>query len=154
MYELYSKMMECGEMLHGLLIADPILYVDTAEHIREALSILPVPKLRVCVDIDNTLVTSPTTKWDYSTVEPIHEMIHNVQLWKAQGHTIILHTARRTETHKNNVGAAIADCARVTLERFQIPYDELLFGKPIADVYVDDKAYNPYLSHLDVFGLK
>jgi aminoglycoside phosphotransferase len=31
-----------------------------------------------------------------------------------------------------------------TLENFNIPYDEIYFGKPYADFYIDDLAINPY----------
>jgi tRNA A-37 threonylcarbamoyl transferase component Bud32 len=50
-------------------------------------------------------------------------------------------------THKGNVGAIIADIGKITintLEKFGIPYDELYFGKPYADFYIDDLAINPY----------
>ena len=52
-------------------------------------------------------------------------------------------TARRMKTHKGNVGAVIADVGTITfqsLERYEIPYDEVFFGKPWADIYVDDLA--------------
>ena len=48
-------------------------------------------------------------------------------------------------THNGNIGRVVADigrCTIETLERFNIPYDELCFGKPIADFYIDDKAIN------------
>lgn len=49
------------------------------------------------------------------------------------------------KTHQGNVGAVVADISKITidtLEKFQIPYDELYFGKPYADFYVDDLAVN------------
>ena len=52
-------------------------------------------------------------------------------------------------THKGNVGAILADIGEVTistLNKFEIPYDELFFGKPYANYYVDDLAVNPYVS--------
>jgi hypothetical protein len=59
-------------------------------------------------------------------------------------------------THANNVGRVTADIGRVTfdtLEKFNIPYDEIIFGKPIADVYIDDRAVNPFLNSLRALGL-
>jgi len=35
-----------------------------------------------------------------------------------------------------------------TLARFDVPYDELYFGKPVADVVVDDSAVNPLGGHV------
>lgn len=51
-------------------------------------------------------------------------------------------------THSGNVGAVIADIGAITinsLAQYGIPYDELIFGKPWADVYVDDLAVNANL---------
>jgi hypothetical protein len=59
-------------------------------------------------------------------------------------------------THKNNCGAVIRDIGKVTfdtLDEFKIPYDELIFGKPIADVYIDDRAVNPYLQTMESLGI-
>jgi capsule biosynthesis phosphatase len=103
--------------------------------------------LRYVFDLDNTLVTYPSVHKDYSSVRPIPKMIQLAQKLKADGHTIIIYTARRMATHHNNVGAVIKDIGRITmdtLERFAIPYDELIFGKPLGDIYIDDRAYNPY----------
>jgi len=83
-------------------------------------------------------------------------MISLVQRLHNEGHTIIIHTARRMATHKNNVGSVIRDIGRQTfdtLEKFNIPYDELLFGKPIADIYIDDRAINPYRNDIESMGL-
>ncbi len=55
------------------------------------------------------------------------------------------------KTHKGNVGKIIADIGKVTidkLEEFGIPYDELLFGKPHADRYIDDLGVNPNMQDI------
>jgi DevC protein len=49
------------------------------------------------------------------------------------------------KTHKGNVGAIVADIGRITLDtldKFDIPYDEIHFGKPYANFYIDDLAVN------------
>jgi capsule biosynthesis phosphatase len=104
-------------------------------------------KLRYVFDLDNTLVTYPVIPKDYSSVLPIKKMIDLVQHLKNNGHYIIIYTARRMATHGHNVGAVIKDIGKITfdtLEKFNIPYDELVFGKPLGDIYIDDRAYNPY----------
>jgi capsule biosynthesis phosphatase len=101
--------------------------------------------LRICFDLDNTLVTLPTIPGDYSSVKPIFKMISLLKNLKKLGHTIIIYTARRMNTHKHNVGRVIRDIGLVTfqtLEKFNIEYDEIIFGKPVADIYIDDKAIN------------
>jgi len=104
-------------------------------------------KLRYVFDLDNTLVTYPVIPKDYTSVLPIKKMIDLVQHLKNNGHYIIIYTARRMATHGHNIGAVIKDIGRITfdtLEKFNIPYDELVFGKPLGDIYIDDRAYNPY----------
>ena len=102
---------------------------------------------RFCFDLDNTLVTYPRIFGDYSTVEPIHKNIEYLKFLKENGNYIIIYTARRMKTHKGNIGGIIADVGKITLdtlERFNIPYDEILFGKPHADFYIDDLAVNAF----------
>lgn len=105
--------------------------------------------LRICFDLDNTLVSYPRTPGDYFSVEPINKNINFLKLLKELGHTIIIYTARRMKTHNGNIGAVTSDIGRVTfdtLDKFDIPYDEIYFGKPYAHFYIDDLAVNPYIS--------
>jgi capsule biosynthesis phosphatase len=110
----------------------------------------PEPKKRrFCFDLDNTLVTKPRLEDDYSSCEPIDRNINFLKHLKSLGHHIIIYTARRMRTHKGNVNAVIKDIGKLTLdqlERFNIPYDEIQFGKPWADFYIDDLAVNCNLS--------
>ena len=113
-------------------------------------------KLRICFDLDNTLVTYPTIPNDYSTVKPIPNIINLLNTLKKKGHEIIIYTARRMKTHNNNVGRVVKDIALVTfntLDKFNIQYDEIIFGKPIADIYIDDRAINPYINDISYFGI-
>lgn len=112
--------------------------------------------LRICFDLDNTLVTLPSIPGDYSSVKPIFKMISLLKNLKKLGHTIIIYTARRMNSHKHNVGKVIRDIGLVTfqtLEKFNIEYDEIIFGKPVADIYIDDKALNPYINDISYFGI-
>lgn len=116
---------------------------------------LPQKKLRICFDLDNTLVTYPEIPDDYRTVKPIYKNINLLKNLKEAGHEIIIYTARRMTTHNNNIGRVIKDIALTTintLDGLNIQYDELIFGKPIADVYIDDKALNPYSGTMSYFG--
>jgi len=102
---------------------------------------------RICFDLDNTLVTYPRIFGDYTTVEPIINNIKIVQYLKKLGNTIIIYTARRMKTHSSNVGKVVANIGKITfdtLDKFDIPYDEIYFGKPYADYYIDDLAISPY----------
>jgi capsule biosynthesis phosphatase len=110
---------------------------------------LLIKKSKICFDLDNTLVTFPVIAGDYSTVLPIHENINFLKYLHKMGHYIIIHTARRMKTHKGNVGKIMADIGKITfetLDNFEIPYDEIYFGKPDADFYIDDKAISCFNS--------
>jgi capsule biosynthesis phosphatase len=100
---------------------------------------------RICFDLDNTLVTFPTIVNDYRSVKPIQKNIDFLKYLKKFGNTIIIYTARRMKTHNGNIGKINADIGKITFETlddFNIPYDELYFGKPYADFYIDDLALN------------
>jgi len=102
-------------------------------------------KLRICFDLDNTLVTFPLRKDDYTTVLPIEKNIQFLKYLKSFGHTIIIHTARRMKTHSGNIGKVMNEIGKITfdtLEKLDIPYDEIYFGKPQAHIYIDDLALN------------
>ena len=106
-----------------------------------------IKPLRICFDLDNTLVTYPKITGDYTSVEPIYKNINFLKYLKSFGHTIIIYTARRMKTHNSNIGKVMKDIGIITFEtlnRFDIPYDEIYFGKPYANVYIDDLALNAY----------
>ena len=107
--------------------------------------------IRICFDLDGTLVTSPLIADDYSTVKPLEDNIRTCRLLKEQGHTIIIYTGRGLQQSHGNQGVALKNVAKVTfdtLEEFDIPYDEIYFGKPHADVYIDGRAVNPTYSFM------
>ena len=100
---------------------------------------------RICFDLDNTLVTFPTIRNEYTSVKPIKKNIDFLKYLKRFGNTIIIYTARRMKTHNGNIGKINSDIGKITfatLDKFDIPYDELYFGKPYADFYIDDLALN------------
>lgn len=153
--------------LYKLLLKEELvvpIYVEETNHIGSYDEIITTfgiidyrcEKLRVCFDLDNTLVTFPTIPNDYSSVKPIRKMITLANELKKAGHEIVIHTARRMKTHGHNIGKVVKDIAFVTmntLEEFGIPCDELVFGKPPADIYIDDRAINPYCGDISYFGL-
>ena len=104
-----------------------------------------VKPLRFCFDFDNTLVTFPEKEKDYTTVKPIENNINFLKYLKSLGHTIIIYTARRMKTYSGNLGKVVSDAGKITfdtLDKFDIPYDEIYFGKPYANFYIDDLAVN------------
>lgn len=148
----YKYLLECGlKVSVATLTPDHIHCVGTPNQLQsycgEHGELNADESLRVCFDIDKTLVTAPKVKGDYSTVLPIQENINYLRNLHNSGATIILSTARRMRTHGGNVAAVLADIGKVTIEtllRFDIPYDELHFGKPYAHHYIDDLSISAY----------
>ena len=100
-------------------------------------------------DLDDTICFPNHTMIDtyskYSLAKPNPKVIDKIRWLKNEGHTIIIHSARRMLTHKGNLAAIENDVGSVTrqwLTEYAVPYDELIFGKPYGDAYVDDKAVN------------
>jgi capsule biosynthesis phosphatase len=146
---IYERMILDGEKIKGIPIKD-FFCVGTPLQLKVYCeNNMPSNKIRVCFDLDNTLVTFPKIKNDYSSVEPIEKNIEYLRFLKEQGNYIIIYTARRMKTHNGNVGKIIPDISEVTIEtlrKFKIPYDELHFGKPWANFYVDDLAVSAFSS--------
>jgi len=101
------------------------------------------------VDLDDTICYPDHSKVDtyskYSLAKPNEKVIEKIRWLKNEGHTIIIHSARRMLTHKGNITAIELDVGNVTrqwLTEHAVPYDELIFGKPYGDFYIDDKAVN------------
>jgi capsule biosynthesis phosphatase len=102
---------------------------------------------RYCFDLDNTLLTYPIIKDDYTTVQPIKRNIDILKKLKELGNIIIIYTARRMKTYNGNINMVFMDQGTIvfdTLKKFNIPYDELYFGKPYADYYIDDLAVSAF----------
>jgi hypothetical protein len=87
----------------------------------------------VCFDLDGTLCSN--TFGDYGEAEPFSWAIARVNALADAGNRIVISTARGSAT-----GIDWSDRTRAQLERWGVHYDEIVFGKPSADVYVDDRA--------------
>ena len=97
--------------------------------------------MRLCFDLDETLCTG----YPYSEATPIWSAIDVLNRLKDSGHVIIIHTARGMNTNKGSIGKVVRDIGKLTLEQLDswgVQYDEIVFGKPSADFYIDDKALN------------
>ena len=88
-----------------------------------------------CFDIDETICK--TTDMNYENASPIVDRISKLNRLFDDGNVIKLFTARGSET-----GINWRETTESQLKRWGLNYHELHFGKPAADVYVDDKAVN------------
>ena len=101
-------------------------------------------RIRICIDLDGVICCLRKPNEGYEHLKPIPGAVDKMQKLRESGHYIIIYTGRRMKTHYANVGQVLADIGKVTLDwldRYNIPYDEIHFGKPWADVYIDDNAY-------------
>ena len=90
----------------------------------------------IYVDIDETICVSPENR-DYSLATPIKENIEKINKLYDSGDMIVYWTARGT-------GSGI-DWRKVTEEQFRewgVKYHDLKLGKPIYDLFIDDKNIN------------
>ena len=74
---------------------------------------------------------------------PLPGAIDKLKTWKDEGHYIIIFTARHMKTCDGDTGKILARIGAMTLnwlDRYEVPYNEIHFGKPYADVYIDDLA--------------
>lgn len=101
------------------------------------------------VDIDGTLCDIKTSDQSYADLEPRQEMLVKLSEYQQKGYRILLFTSRNMNTYKNNLGQINKHTAPVLLEwltKWEVPYDEILFGKPWPrkrGFYIDDRAVRP-----------
>ena len=99
--------------------------------------------MRICIDFDGVLCQLRKPDESYPNLLPIEGAAKSLIMLRSQGHYIILYIARHMKTTNSNVGLVIATQGQVTLEWLRIHgfiYDEIYFGKPYADAYIDDLA--------------
>jgi hypothetical protein len=94
-------------------------------------------KLTYCFDIDGT-ICSQTENQEYHNAVPDFKMIDEINRLKSEGHIIKFYTARGMGS-----GKSFADLTLFQLHEWGVNYDSVTFGKPSADIYVDDKALQP-----------
>lgn len=103
---------------------------------------------RIVIDLDGTL-TLDESGVGYSDKKPNPPVVEMVRHYKSKGFEIVISTARNMRTYGGSIGKITAKTLPVILEwldRHQIPYDEILVGKPWCGsdgFYVDDKAIRP-----------
>lgn len=103
----------------------------------------------IVFDIDGTLCDGLEAGKTYLDVNPKSEMIAKLVEYKRSGYYIILSTSRNMRTFKGNIGRINAITGKMLyqwLEKHDVPYDEIYFGKPWCGhngFYVDDKSIRP-----------
>ena len=84
-----------------------------------------------CIDIDGTLCEQAKSVEEYGRSNPYPDRIRKVNGIFEEGHTVILFTGR----HWNHLHVTLKQ-----LSEWGVKYHTLMMGKPVADIYVDDRA--------------
>lgn len=101
--------------------------------------------MRYVFDLDGTICEQTSGGViGYFNAKPIKRMVTKVRQLYLDGHVIVINTARGMSTATSPIDADIKyrNLTEVWLKQNDVPYHQLTFGKPAADVYVDDKAIN------------
>ena len=97
-------------------------------------------KLVFCFDLDNVLCKTPDNNYKKSI--PLKKNIEILDLLKKKGHFIKIFTSRYMGRNNENKKLAKKQGYKFTknqLKKWNVSYDELIFGKPSYDIFVDDK---------------
>ena len=92
-------------------------------------------------DIDDTI--SIHTNRDYVNAKPIQPVIDKLNRLHDEGYYIKLFTGRGQVSCNGNLDLIIErnkDVLENWLKKHDVKYDELIFGKPLGDWYIDDKG--------------
>ena len=104
-------------------------------------------KNKIIIDLDDTICS--TKNGDYENSIPKEKVIKKIKDYKNLGFEIIIYTSRNMRTYKGNVDLIKANTLPIIirwLEKFDVPYDQIIIGKPwpsYGGFYVDDKAIRP-----------
>ena len=106
-------------------------------------------ELKIIFDIDGTICPIKQKNENYAELIPDSEMVERIREYKIQGAKIVLFTSRNMNSYSGNLGMINANTAKVLLkwlDKWNIPYDEIIYGKPWPGhfgFYVDDRAVRP-----------
>lgn len=112
-------------------------------------------ELTFIFDVDGTLCPIKRKDQEYEDLAPYPGMVEKLREYKARGARIVLFTSRNMRTYAGDLGKINKYTAPVMmawLEKWEIPYDEIIFGKPWpghVGYYVDDRSVRPaeFLTH-------
>lgn len=100
-------------------------------------------------DIDGTICPIKKKNENYEDLIPYEQMVKKIKELKKLGFRIVLYTSRNMRTYDGDLEKINNYTKPILvkwLKKWNIPYDELLIGKPwpgLNGFYVDDKAIRP-----------
>lgn len=106
-------------------------------------------ELTFVMDVDGTICPIKRKDERYEDLVPYPEMVAKMREYKARGAKIVLFSSRNMNSYNGNIGLINVNTAPILLEwlkKWEIPYDEIVFGKPWPGkkgFYVDDRTIRP-----------
>lgn len=100
--------------------------------------------MRIVIDLDGTICPIKKSGETYDALPILPGAAERIKELKANGHYIIIQTARNMATQESNLGKVLKNVGKITLdwlERNNVEYDEIYFGKPNGNIYIDDRAF-------------
>lgn len=103
---------------------------------------------RLIIDLDGTLTIDDPER-SYSEKLPNMSVVARLREYHQLGFAIVISTARNMRTYNGSIGLINANTMPAIiqwLQKHDIPFDEILVGKPWCGTdgfYVDDKAVRP-----------
>lgn len=100
-------------------------------------------EFRLVIDLDGTICEQTVGGDEYWKAKPIHRIIDRMNRLYMMGWHVTIHTARGMHTYHYDF-KQIEEKLREKTEKWlfdnAVHYDLLIFGKPPATMYVDDKG--------------
>ncbi len=99
--------------------------------------------MRIVIDLDGTICPIKKSGETYDELPVLPGAAKRIKELKSDGHYIIIQTARNMATQESNLGRVMKNVGKITLDwldRNEIDYDEIYFGKPNGHIYIDDRA--------------
>lgn len=88
---------------------------------------------RYCFDIDGTICSKEKPE-NYANAQPYPKMINAINTLYDKGHLVYLFTSRHMDKERTT---------KEWMKRYGVKYHHIFFGKPVAEIYVDDLAISP-----------
>jgi uncharacterized HAD superfamily protein len=86
--------------------------------------------MQIIIDLDGTICTEEKT-FSRSLSKPLEGAIESINQLHNEGHTIIIYSARSWQEY---------EMTSHWLSLHKVKYDQLVMGKPIGDIWIDDRA--------------
>lgn len=99
--------------------------------------------MRIVVDLDGVICSIKQPGESYMDVKVTPGAPEMLRELRQSGHYIIIQTARNMATCDANLGRVMKNVGKITLdwlEKHGIEYDEIFFGKPNGEIYIDDRG--------------